>query len=62
MQYINLRLSGRLSGLKRMEASKTLASSIGKGDYQAHFGWEFHIKKKDVYYDGHERPDVIKYI
>ena len=31
MQYINL----RLSGLKRMEASKTLAISIGKGDYQA---------------------------
>src|SRR5207247_2892998 len=31
MQYINL----RLSGLKRMKASKTLAISIGKGDYQA---------------------------
>jgi hypothetical protein len=143
MQYINL----RLSGLKCMDASKTLAISIGKGDYQArlirswtqnfiihhqipvsmrgkhqkvksllgdedihqmiteylwsvscnvtvsgfkayieqeifssigierkktisdntvrawlkHFGWEFRVEKKDVYYDGHERPDVIKY-
>ena len=143
MQYINL----RLSGLRRMDASKTLAISIEKGDYQArlirswaqnfiihrqipismrgkhqkvksllgdedihqmiteylwsvgynvtvsgfkayieqevfpsigierkktisdntarawlkHFGWEFRIEKKDVYYDGHERPDVIEY-
>ncbi len=31
MQYINL----RLKGLKSMDASKTLAISIGKGDYQA---------------------------
>src|SRR5581483_43615 len=31
MQYINLRLSGH----KRMDASKTLAISIKKGDYQA---------------------------
>ncbi|RIA93145.1 hypothetical protein C1645_690960, partial [Glomus cerebriforme] len=26
-----------------------------------HFRWEFHIEKKDVYYDGHEKPDVIEY-
>ena len=143
VQYINL----RLKGLKSMDASKTLAVSIGKGDYQArlirswtqnfiayhqipvsmrgkhqkikgllgdedihqmiteylwsvgcnvtvngfktyieqevfpsmgierkkmisentarawlkHFGWEFRVGKKDVYYDGHERPDVIEY-
>src|SRR5438128_11216863 len=25
-----------------------------------HFGWEFHVEKKDVYYDGHERTDEIK--
>jgi hypothetical protein len=143
MQYINL----RLSGLKCMNASKTLAISIGKGDNQArlirswtqnfinyrqipvsmrgkhqkiksllgdedihqmiseylwsigcnitvsgfkayveqevfssvgieskktisdntarawlkHFGWKFRVERKDVYYDGHERPDVIEY-
>ena len=143
MQYINLRLSGH----KRMDASKTLAISIRKGDYQAllirswtqnfiihrqipvsmrgkhqkvksmlgdedihqiiteylwsvgcnvtvsvfkayieqevfpsvrierkkmisdntarawlkHFGWEFRVERKDVYYDGHEKPNVIEY-
>lgn len=27
-----------------------------------HFGWEFRVRKKDVYYDSHERPDVIELI
>ena len=143
LQYINL----RLAGYKCMEASQTIAISIGKGKYQArlirtwtqnfviyrsiptsmrgkhqkiksllgdediyqmiteylwsircnitvnkfkkyieqevfssvgienkksisnttvrtwlkHFGWTFRTGAKDIYYDGHERPDVLKY-
>jgi hypothetical protein len=142
-QYINLRLAGH----KRMEASQTIAVSIGKGKYQArlirtwtqnfviyrsiptsmrgkhqkiksllgdedifqmiteylwsvgcdvtvdkfkeyieqevfpsvgienkksisnttvrawlkHFGWTFRTGAKDIYYDGHERSDVLEY-
>jgi hypothetical protein len=26
-----------------------------------HFGWTFRTGAKDIYYDGHERPDVLEY-
>ncbi|CAG8635511.1 6222_t:CDS:2 [Funneliformis caledonium] len=26
-----------------------------------HFGWEFCVERKDVYYNSHKRPDVIEY-
>jgi hypothetical protein len=43
-------------GLKKKTISENTARAWLK-----HFGWEFRVGRKDVYYDGHERPDVIEY-
>ena len=43
-----------------IERKKTISNNIACA-WLKHFGWEFHIERKDVYYDGHERPDVIEY-
>src|SRR6266496_4282567 len=43
-----------------IERKKTISENTARA-WLKHFGWEFRVGKKDVYYDGHERPDVIEY-
>ncbi|RIA84841.1 hypothetical protein C1645_698280 [Glomus cerebriforme] len=43
-----------------IERKKTISENIAC-TWLKHFGWKFHVRKKDVYYNDHERPDVIEY-
>src|SRR6266540_213054 len=43
-----------------IERKKTISDNTARA-WLKHFRWEFCVKRKDVYYDGHERPDVIEY-
>ena len=43
-----------------LKEKKTISENTARA-WLKHFGWEFRVGRKDVYYDGHERPDVIKY-
>ena len=43
-----------------IERKKTISDNTARA-WLKHFGWEFRVEKKDVYYDGHERPNVIEY-
>ena len=43
-----------------IERKKTISNNTACA-WLKHFGWKFHVERKDVYYDGHERPDVIEY-
>ncbi|GBC02423.1 hypothetical protein RclHR1_04610009 [Rhizophagus clarus] len=43
-----------------IERKKIISENIAR-TWLKHFEWKYHIGKKDVYYDDHERPDVIEY-
>jgi len=43
-----------------IERKKMISDNTARA-WLKHFGWEFRVERKDVYYDGHERPDVIEY-
>ena len=36
-----------------IEKKKTISDNTVR-TWLKHFGWEFHVEKKDIYYDGHE--------
>jgi hypothetical protein len=43
-----------------IENKKTISNTTAR-EWLKHFGWSFRTGKKDIYYDGHERPDVLAY-
>ena len=43
-----------------IENKKKISNTTAR-EWLKHFGWSFHTGKKDIYYDGHERPDVLAY-
>ncbi len=41
--------------------NKKLISNITAWIWLKHFRWTFHIRSKNIYYDGYEWPDVLEY-
>src|ERR1700722_7118314 len=54
--YIEQEEFSRMGIKKKKTTSKNITHAWLK-----HFGWKFHVKKKNIYYDSHERLDVIEY-
>ncbi len=43
-----------------IENGKSISNTIIRV-WLKHFGWTFRVGMKDIYFDGHERPDVLDY-